>query len=447
MARPLRSELLTHPRAFAGRVRRRLSNDVSGFLISSGLARGLRLDRTGMTETRVLAVLDALGRAGIPTLLMGGWGVDALVGHQTRRHADLDLICPLDADVGAALEALGFQVTGVDFVPGALFPSRVIMLDRSGLKVDFHPVHLVDQHGSEVNAGGPVPWHDQLRVDPAWGDPFDGSPSFSVEAFVSGSIGGRPVQCLPTEAQVAGRSGYSHRDSDRRDLKRLRALQVPTDGRPYVARRSGEALRLIRGLPRRVLDQGRPGARNRPPSPRSALVLEVPDAAPLLLSAGLPERLHGLPPHVTVLYPFLPPAELTEEVRRRLLEICWSTDPLELRFPEVGWFDRVTHLPVMPADGCLGLLDKISRCWPQARPYDGAFATVVPHLTVAHKYLPERTLSRLEQGLPLTTTVTALTCLTSSEHGWNRVWTMPFRGSGVAPSAPQPSDHAAVDGA
>src|SRR4051794_700622 len=44
------------------------------------------------TQDDVVAVLDAFDRAGVQGWLAGGWGVDALVGHQTRPHTDLDLV-------------------------------------------------------------------------------------------------------------------------------------------------------------------------------------------------------------------------------------------------------------------------------------------------------------------------------------------------------------------
>ncbi|MGZ4382041.1 MAG: nucleotidyltransferase domain-containing protein, partial [Gaiellaceae bacterium] len=44
-----------------------------------------------MRATDVLEVLAALGEAGVRASLEGGWGVDALVGRQTREHEDLDL--------------------------------------------------------------------------------------------------------------------------------------------------------------------------------------------------------------------------------------------------------------------------------------------------------------------------------------------------------------------
>jgi Aminoglycoside-2''-adenylyltransferase len=44
-----------------------------------------------MTKEDVLEVLNALEQAGVSVWIDGAWGVDALVGEETRPHTDLDL--------------------------------------------------------------------------------------------------------------------------------------------------------------------------------------------------------------------------------------------------------------------------------------------------------------------------------------------------------------------
>jgi lincosamide nucleotidyltransferase A/C/D/E len=44
-----------------------------------------------MTADDVLDILAALRQAGVDVWIGGGWGIDALVGEQTRPHRDLDL--------------------------------------------------------------------------------------------------------------------------------------------------------------------------------------------------------------------------------------------------------------------------------------------------------------------------------------------------------------------
>ncbi|MBO0731850.1 MAG: hypothetical protein J2P57_21505, partial [Acidimicrobiaceae bacterium] len=50
-----------------------------------------------MRADEVLGVLDRLDERGIDAWVDGGWGVDALIGRQTREHDDLDLVVDMKA--------------------------------------------------------------------------------------------------------------------------------------------------------------------------------------------------------------------------------------------------------------------------------------------------------------------------------------------------------------
>lgn len=65
---------------------------------------------SGMDADEVVRVLDLLDRSQITVWLDGGWGVDALLGRQTRPHDDLDLVIPRPDCKGAeaVLAELGF---------------------------------------------------------------------------------------------------------------------------------------------------------------------------------------------------------------------------------------------------------------------------------------------------------------------------------------------------
>ncbi len=45
-----------------------------------------------MTSHEVTELLDHLERRGVAVWLDGGWAVDALLGEQTRPHADVDIV-------------------------------------------------------------------------------------------------------------------------------------------------------------------------------------------------------------------------------------------------------------------------------------------------------------------------------------------------------------------
>jgi hypothetical protein len=66
-----------------------------------------------MTAEDVLFVLALLRQANADVWIGGGWGIDALVGEQTRNHRDLDLMHRQDQEdvVVAALHEVGFVET------------------------------------------------------------------------------------------------------------------------------------------------------------------------------------------------------------------------------------------------------------------------------------------------------------------------------------------------
>src|SRR5213082_2375944 len=89
-------------------------------LLDGDLARRLRL-RAGreMTAARAREIVDRLEAVALPYSVSGGWGVDALLGRQTRPHLDLDIVVDaslpdLRGRVDAALGPLGLQLTGTE---------------------------------------------------------------------------------------------------------------------------------------------------------------------------------------------------------------------------------------------------------------------------------------------------------------------------------------------
>lgn len=101
-----------------------------------------------MQVDEVHAVLDALDGVGCRAWVSGGWGVDALVGRQTRVHRDLDLAVDADLQEAAlgALGHLGYTVQ-TDWLP-----VRVELGAPGKRWVDLHPLRF-DEAGDAVQAG------------------------------------------------------------------------------------------------------------------------------------------------------------------------------------------------------------------------------------------------------------------------------------------------------
>jgi len=148
------------------------------------------------------AALDALEGAGIRVVVNGGWGVDALLGEQTREHDDLDVHVSIDDLEGVcnALAELGYNEC---LVRDGRFENFVLRAagDR---RVDLHAVRF-DGSGGVYRMPEGTDW-----IWPAG--------SFSG----SGSIGGRTVECLTFQGQLLEHTGYDLDDTDRQDVERLR---------------------------------------------------------------------------------------------------------------------------------------------------------------------------------------------------------------------------------
>jgi lincosamide nucleotidyltransferase A/C/D/E len=156
-----------------------------------------------MSASDVSAVLDTLTAAGARVWVGGGWGVDALVGRQTRPHRDLDLAVDSTA-VEAVLHALARLGYAVE-TDGR--PVRVEVAAPGGRWVDLHPV-VFDEAGNGAQA-----------------DLDGGVFTYPASSFVTGTIAGREVGCLSVQQQVRFHSGYEPREVDLADLALLRGMQ------------------------------------------------------------------------------------------------------------------------------------------------------------------------------------------------------------------------------
>ena len=157
-----------------------------------------------------LAVVRALEAAGIRYVLSGGWGIDALVGVQTRAHSDLDV--GVDAghvdDIIRLLGTLGYAAT-VD-----QRPARVELRAADGRAVDLHPIEWdADGNGRQRGFAGKVYFYP------------DGS-------TVVGRIAGERVACVSDELQLEFHSGYESTERDRVDLAALKRQRAELQLRP-----------------------------------------------------------------------------------------------------------------------------------------------------------------------------------------------------------------------
>jgi lincosamide nucleotidyltransferase A/C/D/E len=162
-----------------------------------------------MTLPDVLAFLDLVDDLGVAVWLDGGWGVDALLGEQTRRHEDLDIVIEArhSPTLAQHLALRGFRPVPRDDIA----PWNFVLGDDHGREIDFHVV--------EFTAGG------DARLGPS-----ECYPPGSLEGY--GAVGARTVRCVAPAWAVRFHTGYAVDEQDWADVTRLCerfGLPVPPD--------------------------------------------------------------------------------------------------------------------------------------------------------------------------------------------------------------------------
>lgn len=190
-----------------------------------------------MTAEDVVEVYSLLLERGVQLWIDGGWGIDALLGRQTRPHKDLDAIAAFE-DLPAMTATLGERgfvlkeiwresrwvqhegcvlLVGTGAAGGDVATAFVLKA-ASGRELDVH-VLWIDEHG---------------RGAPAW----DSIWSFPPDALEGrGTIAGTPVRCLSPATHMQTHTGYQLQDKDIQDLRFLHerfGIEYPTELAPLL---------------------------------------------------------------------------------------------------------------------------------------------------------------------------------------------------------------------
>jgi 2'-5' RNA ligase superfamily len=118
----------------------------------------------------------------------------------------------------------------------------------------------------------------------------------------------------------------------------------------------------------------------------SAVLVAVPEAEAAV--ARRRSRLDtaaswGVPAHVTVLYPFVHPAQIDPAVLRLLGETVLSVPAFGCVFARTNWFaEELLWLAPEPDESFRRLTGAVSRAFPDHPPYGGVHADLTPHLTI-----------------------------------------------------------------
>ncbi len=118
----------------------------------------------------------------------------------------------------------------------------------------------------------------------------------------------------------------------------------------------------------------------------SALLVAVPEAELAVREhrARLDSSARdGVPAHLTVLYPFLPPASIDGAVLASLRRLFAGFTAFDVMLDRVRWFgEQVVWLAPRDDGPFRALTAAAFAAYPGCAPYGGGLADVVPHLTV-----------------------------------------------------------------
>jgi len=149
-----------------------------------------------LTAEDALELYDLMERNGINACIDGGWGVDALLGEQTRSHADLDIAIE-HKDVPRLRELL--EPRGyADVERPDTQDCNFVLGDGKGREVDVH-TYTFDSDGNHV-----------------YGIPY---PAASLTG--TGVINGHAVRCISLEGLLNFREKYTPDAGDIADIQRV----------------------------------------------------------------------------------------------------------------------------------------------------------------------------------------------------------------------------------
>ena len=175
-------------------------------------------------------------------------------------------------------------------------------------------------------------------------------------------------------------------------------------------------------------------------APATAFVVAVPEADPLvavLRSRFDPSATAGMPAHITVLYPFMPAAQVTPEVLARAADALQGLEPFQFLLARVGRFPGVLYLAPEPAAPFVALTEALVRAFPAFPPFGGVHDGIVPHLTVAQGDEPtmQQAAAELHAGLsvrgPIAAPCRELYLLQNSSGRWCEWQRLPLRSKGT----------------
>jgi len=119
----------------------------------------------------------------------------------------------------------------------------------------------------------------------------------------------------------------------------------------------------------------------------TALITRVPEAERYIAryrDRYDPPARRNVPAHVTILYPFMAPTQVSADVLQRLRRVASAVPCFNYRMARTERFPVALYLAPDPEAPFSALIAGVVHEFPDYPPFEGKFDTIVPHITVAH---------------------------------------------------------------
>lgn len=117
----------------------------------------------------------------------------------------------------------------------------------------------------------------------------------------------------------------------------------------------------------------------------SLFIVRVPEAEPFvehLRERFDPSARRGMPAHITLLYPFMPPERITGDVIEQVHAVAMAASSFTFRLTRIEHFPKVLYLAPEPAAPFVELTMRLAQRFPEFPPYSKQNKAIVPHLSV-----------------------------------------------------------------
>jgi lincosamide nucleotidyltransferase A/C/D/E len=376
-----------------------------------------RIDRrlrhtTELSE--VLRVCAALESTRLPFWVAGGWGLDILAGCQTRRHGDLDIAFD---HFWENLQKIDATITGLGYhrvapLGGIIwFPDAAVYEDYQGHRLEVVSINWdILAVSRELLASTE---HSGLSTPDTSGDVMS---TIVARCTTKGQIADVTLPILSLRAQRLFHRGFAPRSEHQHDNEMIRLLS-DEDSMKFESTSVSD---------RAPLEESS--------EPSTLLLIPVFSFPPELwrLCKLFHNDLDRMPPHITLAFPFLPLHSVTSDVIQQLTQMIEDIPAFDFELAEIKWFGTdVIYLVPSPSDICHSLIVDLQEKFPDFHPYDDAFTSIIPHVTLSeHGSAAHRRMlgKRAPKFLPISCRATHVWMMSNngSSDSWSIIKIFPF---------------------